>query len=82
VSDEERYAARLAEAAALYDAAADELERAAAHCRVAGKHFRNGEVPRGAAHAWAAHGHVLEAQERLAEQARTHAARSTPAAEG
>ena len=78
MSDEERDAARLAAAAALYDAAAEELERAAAHCRVAGTHFRNREVPRGAAHAWAAHGHLLEAQVPLGEQARTHAARSTP----
>jgi len=75
VSDPER-TARLDEAAALHDAAAEELERAVAHCRAAATHFRSGEIPRGAAHAWAAHGHVLAAQERLAEQARTHAARS------
>ena len=78
MSDPERQA-RLEAAAALHNAAADELERAAAHSRVAATHFRNGEIPRGAAHAWAAHGHVLAAQERLGEQARTHAARSNPA---
>ena len=79
MSDAERQA-RLEEAAALHDAAAEELDRASAHSRTAAGHFRNGEIPRGAAHAWAAHGHVLAARERLAEQARIHAARSTPVA--
>jgi len=79
VSDEERHAP-LEEAASLHDAAAKELEQAAAHSRVAATHFRNGDVPRGAAHGWAAHGHVLAAQERLAEQARAHAQRSNPVA--
>ena len=41
-------------------------------------HFRNKEVPRGAAHAWAAYGHLLEAQERLHAQAREHARHSLP----
>jgi len=79
VSGEERQAP-LEVAASLYDAAAKELEQAAAHSRVAANHFRNGAVPRGAAHGWAAHGHVLAAQERLAEQARAHAERSNPVA--
>jgi len=68
---------RLEAAARLYDEAAAELERAAAHCKVAAKHFRDGVVPRGAAHAWAAVGHIREAEERLDAQARTHASRST-----
>ena len=34
--------------------------------------------PRGAAHAWAAHGHIREAQDRLDEQAREHARVSNP----
>jgi hypothetical protein len=67
----------LEEAARLYDEAADELERAAAHCKVAARHFREGVVPRGAAHAWAAVGHMREAEGRLDEQAKTHASRST-----
>jgi len=62
----------------LYDEASEELERAAAHCRTAATHFRNKEVPRGAAHAWAAQGHLLEAQERLSAQAREHAKRAVP----
>jgi hypothetical protein len=66
--------------AKLYDDAASELERAARHCEVAAQHFRGGEVPRGAAHAWAARGHLLEAMTRLDEQAREHARRSVPEA--
>jgi hypothetical protein len=38
-----------------------------------GRHpFPRAEVPRGAAHAWAALGHLREAELRLAEQGRTH----------
>jgi hypothetical protein len=73
---EDEVAQRLEQAASLYDAAADELERAVAHCRRAGEHFRNREVPRGTAHAWAALGHVRVAEERLDEQAREHRLRS------
>jgi hypothetical protein len=67
---------RLAEAARLHEEAAAELERAAQHCARAAEHFRGGEVPRGAAHAWAALGHVREAEQRLDDQARMHAKRS------
>jgi hypothetical protein len=66
------------ESAQMYDRAAEELERAAAHCRTAARHFRGREVPRGAAHAWAARGHLLAADEQLDLQAREHAARSIP----
>jgi hypothetical protein len=64
--------------ARLYDEAAAELERAARHCTTAAEHFRSREVPRGAAHAWAAFGHIREAEERLQEQAKVHAKRSSP----
>jgi len=67
-------------AAQLYDEAARELEQAARHCEVAAQHFRDNLVPRGAAHAWAARGHILEAEVRLDEQAREHARRSVPEA--
>ena len=63
---------RLEGAAQLYDTAAEELERAAAHARVAAQHFRDGEVPRGTAHAWATRGHVLAAEQALDEQALAH----------
>ena len=65
-------------AADLFDEAAAELELAAQHCRTAAGHFREREVPRGTAHAWAALGHVLEAQEQLERQARIHAGKSNP----
>lgn len=65
-------------AARLFDDAADELEQAVAHCRTAAAHFRAQEVPRGAAHAWAAWGHLDLAAERLHEQARMHAGKSNP----
>jgi hypothetical protein len=66
------------QAAKLYDAAAEELEQAVAHCRTAARHFREGVVPRAAAHAWAAFGHLKTAEESLEAQARTHAERSNP----
>jgi hypothetical protein len=65
--------ARLDHAAQLYEEGAHELDRAAGHCRVSAEQFRGGEVPRGAAHAWAAFGHVREALDRLEQQARIHA---------
>lgn len=65
-------------AARLFDAAAAELDQAARHCRTAASHMRAKEVPRGAAHAWAALGHVDVAGERLREQARMHARKSNP----
>jgi 1-aminocyclopropane-1-carboxylate deaminase/D-cysteine desulfhydrase-like pyridoxal-dependent ACC family enzyme len=68
----------LEEAARLHDVAAEELEQAAKHCRTAARHFRDQEVPRGAAHAWAAYGHIRAAQESLDAQARTHANKSNP----
>lgn len=67
---------RLEAAAKLYEEAAKELDLAARHCEVAAQHFRDNVVPRGAAHAWAARGHLLEAERRLDEQAREHSSRS------
>ena len=69
---------RLDAVAAAYDEIAAELEPALAHVRVAAQHYREGFVPRGAAHAWSAHGHLLDAVERLAAQARDHARHSVP----
>jgi len=64
--------------AELYDEVAAELDQAVAHARTAAGHFRDEDVPRGAAHAWAARGHLLEAQDRLDAQAREHARHSSP----
>ena len=70
---------RLEATAKLYDEAARELDRAW-HCEIAARHFRDGEIPRGTAHAWAARGHLVEAESRLDEQAREHSGRSLPEA--
>jgi hypothetical protein len=67
-----------AEVAGLYERAAAELEVAAQHARVAARRLREQEVPRSGAHAWAAHGHQLAAQELLSQAARPHAARARP----
>ena len=68
----------LEKAALIYEAAAEELEQAARHCRTAAHHFRDREIPRAAAHAWAAFGHVRLAEDSLEDQARTHARKSNP----
>jgi hypothetical protein len=68
----------LEDAALIYESVADELEQATRHCRIAAKHFRDHEVPRAAAHAWAAFGHVRIAEDSLDAQARTHARKSNP----
>jgi hypothetical protein len=69
---------RLEAAARLYEEAAEELDRGAAHARRAAEHFRAGDVPRGTAHAWAARGHLLAAGRSLDEQAEEHRLRSQP----
>ena len=71
---------RLEAAAQLFDAAADELDKAAAHARVAAQHLRDGEIPRAGAHAWATRGHMLASQRALDEQALEHRLRSRPQA--
>lgn len=63
----------LEQAAQMYEAAAAELERAAGHCRVAAEHYRNVEQARGGVHAWAARGHILNAEAQLDEAARGQA---------
>jgi hypothetical protein len=67
--------------AVAYDEVGAELEQALAHVRVAAQHYRDGVVPRGAAHAWSAHGHLLEAVERLGARARYHARNFVPRAD-
>jgi hypothetical protein len=67
---------RLESAAQLYEQAAAELDTAAAHARRAAEHFRNGDVPRRTAHAWATRGHLLAAEKPLDEQALEHRLRA------
>ena len=66
------------EAARLLERTAAELETTAAHCRTAAQHMRAGEVPRCAAHALAARGHLTRASDTLDEFARHHADRARP----
>ena len=56
----------------MYEEAAAELERAIGHCHVAAQRFRAREQASGTAHAWAARGHLVAAQELLDAQAREH----------
>ena len=64
--------------AELFEEVAQQLDLAAAHARTAARHFRDREYARMGAHAWAAQGHIHEAQSRLARQSRDHARVSTP----
>ena len=57
--------------------AAEQLERAAAHCRIAARHFSERNVPRGCAHAFAALGDVELAREAIAKNAKLHASKSS-----
>ncbi|HEX7103705.1 MAG TPA: hypothetical protein VF201_13755 [Nitrolancea sp.] len=68
-------------AAERLDEIAAELEQAAAHCRVAATHYRERVVPRAAAHAWAAFGHVHRGNDALMDLAVEHANHSVPNAE-
>ena len=69
------------EAAETLDALAEELERASQHCRVAAQHYRDRLIPRAAAHAWAAHGHIQRVSAQLDGLAGSHADHSVPRAE-
>ena len=53
---------KLEKSAKNYDLIAGELEVARQHYFTAAKHFRDGEVPRGAAHAYAGWGHMNKAK--------------------
>jgi len=56
--------------------AAAQLERAAAHCRIAAQHYTARNVPRGCAHAFAALGDMEIAREAIAENSRVHAGKA------
>lgn len=63
-------------AAAEFDSAADELEGAVRHLRVAAGHFRDGEIGRACAHAFAAEGHMIEARRLVDHRAVVHRTKS------
>ena len=54
-------------------AAAEKLDHAAAHCRIAAEHFKGREIPRGCAHAFAAIGDIAAASAAISRNAETHA---------
>jgi hypothetical protein len=56
---------------------AEELEAAATHARAAAQHFQAKDVPRAAAHEFAALGHLTKARLGLEALAIDHAQRST-----
>jgi hypothetical protein len=69
---------RLEEVARQYEQTATECEAAAVHLKRTASHFRHGEVPRACAHAWAALGHLIGAEQLLRRLAELHASRSRP----
>lgn len=64
------------QAAEAYETAAAEFEQAAAHLKATARHFREGDIPRGCAHAWSARGNAVTGAKLLDELAETHAAKS------
>jgi hypothetical protein len=60
----------------MFKAAAEKLERAAAHCRIAAKHYTDRDVPRGCAHAFAALGDIALASDAIDQNAKLHAGKA------
>jgi hypothetical protein len=61
-----------------FDLIAREAESLAAHARTAAAHFRNREIARAGAHAFALEGHLVNIRRALDEAAIEHAGRSNP----
>ena len=59
-----------------FKAAAEKLERAAAHCRIAAKHFADREIARGCAHSFAALGDMSQASAAITRNAELHASKA------
>jgi len=51
---------------------AEELEKAASHCRVASSRFSKKEIPAGCAHLFATFGHMAAANKSINQCAETH----------
>lgn len=64
------------EVAAAFRVAAEQLERAAAHCRIAALHYSERDVPRGCAHAFAALGDLAQARSTIDGNAVVHAGKA------
>ena len=55
-----------------FEKAAAELEKAAAHCRIASRRYEAHDVPSGCAHAFASLGHVSKAKTLIQNNAEIH----------
>ena len=62
--------------AAAFKAAAEKLDRAAAHCRIAALHYEDREIPRGCAHAFAALGDMKQAERAIDANAILHSGKA------
>lgn len=69
---------KLQKSAHQYDLIAEELESASKHYKTAARHFRDKEIPRGAAHAYAGWGHINKAERLLRDESIVHADNSKP----
>ncbi len=69
---------KLEASAKQYDSIAQELVKAADHYRTAARHFRNQEIPRGSAHAYAGLGHINKAELLIKSESIKHAENSEP----
>jgi len=58
--------------AELFEQASIELEKAAAHCRIAATRYRAHDVPSGCAHAFASVGHISKAKTIISDNAESH----------
>ncbi len=67
---------KLEKSAKQYEAIAEELLKAAAHCKTAARHFRSAEIPEGSAHAYAGWGHINKAEDLLKSESIKHAENS------
>ena len=55
-----------------FNRAAVELEKAAAHCRIAAKRYNSHDVPSGCAHTFASIGHISKANAMITSSAEIH----------
>ena len=67
---------KLETSAKQYDEIAKELQKAVEHYKTCAKHFRENEIPRGAAHAFAGWGHMNKAEQLLKDESIVHAENS------
>lgn len=69
---------KLEKSARQFDLIAEELEKASQHYKTAARHFREKEIPRGAAHAYAGWGHMNNADVHVKAESAIFAENSIP----